>query len=178
MKKNEISEKAHNNAVVHGFWAERKSNEHCLMLICTEVAELIEADREDKWADMSAFESSMSVGSSFEWAFENCLKNTFEDEFADIYIRLADLAGALGVDFEKMSPCRYFRAFDKFSFTENAFALVKGLSKDKIGIEKRIQFGMDFVENWASEQVVNLELHVKLKMQYNQQREEMHGKKY
>lgn len=45
MKRNEISEKAYKNAVEHGFWDERKSNEHCLMLICTEVAELVEAER-------------------------------------------------------------------------------------------------------------------------------------
>jgi len=95
-----------------------------------------------------------------------------------VAIRLADLAWELGVDFDKMQPCRYYRAFDRFSFTENAFALIKGLSKDKIGIEKRIQFGLCFIECWAKQHGVNLEWHITQKMKYNQTREVMHGKKY
>lgn len=40
MNLQELSKRAHENAVNHGFWREKHSNEHCLMLICTEVAEL------------------------------------------------------------------------------------------------------------------------------------------
>lgn len=36
MNFNELANKAHTNAVNHGFWKERWSNEHCLMLIITE----------------------------------------------------------------------------------------------------------------------------------------------
>lgn len=182
MKRNEISENAHKNAVEHGFWDVRKSNEHCLMLICTEVAELVEADRKSLISDKQKFNEWMSSGNPhehvFKNAFEKWIKNALEDEFADIYIRLADLAGALGIDFDKMQPCRYYRAFDKFSFTENAFALIKGLSKDRIAIEKRIQFGMGFIEDWTKQHGVNLEWHIAQKMKYNQAREAMHGKKY
>ena len=183
MKRMEICQMAHENAQRKGFWAEKMSNEHYLMLICTEIAELVEADRTNKVSEpIERFrwleDWYQGQQSSDNYNFHNYFKNTVEDEFADIYIRLADLAGALGVDFEKMSPCRYFRAFNKFSFTENAFALVKGLSKDKIGIEKRIQFGLDFVEEWAKEQGVNLGWHITQKMKYNQLRESLHGKKY
>jgi len=182
MKRNEISENAHKNAVEHGFWDVRKSNEHCLMLICTEVAELVEADRKSLIADKQKFNEWMLSGNPHEHvfgnAFEKWIKNALEDEFADIYIRLADLAGALGIDFDKMQPCRYYRAFDRFSFTENAFALIKGLSKDRIAIEKRIQFGMGFIEDWTKQHGVNLEWHIAQKMKYNQSREIMHGKKY
>lgn len=113
MKRNEISENAHKNAVEHGFWDVRKSNEHCLMLICTEVAELVEADRKSLVADKQKFNEWMLSGNPHEHifgnAFEKWIKNALEDEFADIYIRLADLAGALGIDFDKMQPCRYCR---------------------------------------------------------------------
>jgi hypothetical protein len=182
MKRNEISEKAHKNAVEHGFWDIRKSNEHCLMLIYLEVAELVEADRKSLVADRQNFNEWMSSGNphkhAFGTAFEKYIKSTLEDEFADIYIRLADLAWALRINFDKMLPCRYFRAFYRFSFTENAFALIKGLSKEPIPIEKRIQFGMSFIEDWAKQQRVNLEWHITKKMMYNQTREVMHGNKY
>lgn len=101
-----------------------------------------------------------------------------EDEFADIAIRLFDLAGALGVDFDKMNPCRYHRAFYKFSFAENAFALCKGLARDAIGIEKRIQFGVEYVKKWAESLNIDLGWHIYNKMKYNETRPILHGKGY
>jgi NTP pyrophosphatase (non-canonical NTP hydrolase) len=186
MNKNELSKKAHANAIEKGFWRERKSNEHCLMLIVTEVAEIVEADRKNKRSDFDAYRKGGVVGNYVDgskvWfpreAFEKNIKDTIEDEFADVAIRLADLAGALGVDFDRMHPCNYYRAFDKFSFTENAFALVKGLTKDRIAIEKRLLFGMTYIDNWATHHGINLDWHIEQKMKYNQGREAMHGKKY
>lgn len=182
MNKNNLSEKAHANAVAKGFWVNRLGNEHCLMLVVTEISEMVESDREDFRADKEKFNQWMlsknPMEHTFKNAFEQWVKNTLEDEFADVAIRLADLAGALGVDFDKMQPCRYYRAFDRFTFTENAFALVKGLSKDRICIEKRIQFGLCFIEDWAKYHGINLDWHIDQKMKYNQGREAMHGKKY
>lgn len=187
MNYNELKEKAHSSAVNHGFWKERLSNEHCLMLVITEVAELVEADRKGKHPiDLNLHkESCKKYSDNADWnhigfnnSFGKCLKDTVEDEFADIAIRLFDLAGALGVDFDKMQPCRYFRAYDKFSFTENAFALCKGLPRDVIGIEKRIQFGLHYVENWTKALGIDLYWHIKQKMKYNESRPSMHNKKY
>ena len=97
---------------------------------------------------------------------------------ADALIRLGDLSDALGVDYGKMQPCRYFRAFDRFSFPENAFALVKGLAKTQISVEKRIQFGIDYIENWTKSLDINLMYFVGKKMKYNETRPKMHGAKY
>ena len=183
MNKNNLSKKAHANAVEKGFWRERKGNEHCLMLVVTEISEMVEADRKDRKSEpverFNWFDDWDKGEKSFDRSnFEMYFKNTLEDEFADVAIRLADLAGALGVDFDRMHPCAYYRAFDKFSFTENAFALVKGLTKDRIAIEKRLLFGMTYIDNWATHHGINLDWHIEQKMKYNQGREAMHGKKY
>ena len=194
MNYNELKEKAHSNAVNHGFWKHRLSNEHCLMLVIAEIGELVEADRNSKMADIKVYkkgiESSDEIAKTYRHdtdiyrisrpnvVFERHIKDTVEDEFADIAIRLFDLAGALGVDFDKMQPCRYYRAYNKFSFTENAFALCKGLSRDVIGIEKRIQFGLRYVEDWAKTLGIDLYWHIKQKMKYNENRPSMHNKKY
>ena len=181
MNYKELKEKAHSNAMNHGFWKEKQSNEHCLMLVITEVAELVEADRKGDKAGVGTkllVEQDLKTGESFNDVFTSHIKNTVEDEFADIAIRLFDLAGALGVDFDKMQPCRYFRAYDKFSFTENAFTLCKGLSRDVIGIEKRIQFGLHYVENWTKTLEIDLSWHIKQKMRNNENRPSMHNKKY
>lgn len=191
MNYNELSKKAHSNAVNHGFWENRLSNEHCLMLVITEVGELVEADRKGIYANKERFEKRISHSivckgldpkmpkeRGYEVIFNETVKNTIEDEFADIAIRLFDLAGALGVDFDKMNPCRYHRAFDKFSFTENAFALCKGLSRDIIGIEKRIQFGIEYVAKWAHSLHIDIDWHIEQKMKYNENRPKRHGKAY
>lgn len=183
MNFNELANKAHSNAVKHGFWEKRLSNEHCLMLVITEIGELVEADRNKLKADKVGFDTGMANAFQgiirpdwFDKVFQRCIKNTLEDELADIAIRLLDLAGALGIDFDKMNPCRYYRAFDKFSFTENAFALCKGLSRDVIGIEKRIQFGIEYVNKWAESLNVDLAWHIEQKMKYNENRPIMHDK--
>ena len=174
MNYNKLAEEAHENAVKHGFWEAKVSNEHCLMLVITEIAEMVEAHRVSRKAKTAAYNDMPNK----QIGFEKFIKNTMEDEMADIVIRLADLAGALGVNFDKMLPCRYYRAFSKFSFTENAFALCKGLSKDAIGIEKRIQFGLDFVSKWAQELNIELAFFVAQKMRYNVMRPYRNGKQY
>ena len=114
----------------------------------------------------------------FDNSFVTHIKDTVEDEMADVAIRLFDLAGALGIDFDKMKPCRYYRAFDKLSFTENAFALCKGLARDVIGIEKRIQFGLEYVRKWSEHLKIDLSWHINEKMKFNENRPERHGKQY
>lgn len=192
MNFNELANKAHSNAVKHGFWEKRLSNEHCLMLVISEIGELIEADRSNKrrakvdWFNKKmktsiicrGLDPNISKERGYEVAYNETIKGSIEEEFADIAIRLFDLAGALGIDFDKMNPCRYYRAFDKFSFTENAFALCKGLSRDVIGIEKRIQFGIEYVKKWAESLNVDLVWHIEQKMKYNENRPTMHDKEY
>lgn len=185
MNYNELKEKAHANAVNHGFWQERFSNEHYLMLVVTEIAEAVESDRKDMRAFLVQFEAGLKYtpknvthNERFVSVFNNVIKSSIEDEMADIAIRLADLAGALGIDFDKMNLCKYHRAFDKFTFTENAFALTKGLSRSNISIERRILFGLDYVFNWAESLNIDLWFFIEQKMKYNALRPALHGKKY
>lgn len=175
MTRNEFAYKAHKNAKQKGFWQERLSNEHFLMLVITEIAEVIEADRYGKRAHKALYsmDEPMVLGD-----YEVHIKGSIEDEMADIAIRLADLAGALGLDFDKMNRCKYHRAFDKFTFTENAFALTKGLSRSNISIERRILFGLDYVFNWAESMNIDLWFFIEQKMKYNALRPALHGKKY
>lgn len=189
---NELSQAIHDNAVNHGFWADKPSTEHCLMLVVTEIAEMVEADRAGNIAVINHIRKQNNLAAAqkvrmideveaapdFNATFAEMVKNTVEDEMADVVIRLLDLAGSLGIDFDKFSPNKYHRAFDKFTFTENAFALTKGLTRENINIFKRIQFGIHYVSGWAKCQGVNLEWHVRAKMRFNASRPIKHGKAY
>ena len=104
MNYNKLAEEAHENAVKHGFWETKVSNEHCLMLVITEIAEMVEAHRVNRKANTTAYNEMPNK----QIGFERFIKDTMEDEMADIVIRLGDIAGALGINFDKMLPCRYY----------------------------------------------------------------------
>ena len=55
MNYNKLAEEAHENAMKHGFWEPKVSNEHCLMLVITEIAEMVEADRNGNHADYDGY---------------------------------------------------------------------------------------------------------------------------
>lgn len=72
MNYNEMTERAHSNAVKHGFWDKKQSNEHCLMLVITEIAEMVEADRKNDKAGVGAkllMRQDMEKGEMFDDVF-------------------------------------------------------------------------------------------------------------
>lgn len=187
MNYNELSQQAHDNAVSKGFWEKELSEAHWLALVVSEICEAIEADRKGRRADVSAFTALLDdkkflkekyTGTYAQVCFEDKIKDSLEDELADAMIRLFDYAGYLQIDFTRLPPCKYYRVFRRFTFTENAFGLIKGLAKEYICIEKRIQFALDYISSWAGTMDIDLTFHVREKMKYNEGRESMHGKKY
>ena len=175
---------AHKAAVEHGFWDMNHSNEHCMMLVITEIAEMVQADRSGRNADLQMYKCT-NMSDSQGWhnvinpeLFRRHVKDSVEDEMADVVIRLYDMAGNIGMDFNKYNEIRYYRDFDKFEFMENAFALTKGLANESHPVERRILFGLQYMNMWAKAERVALDTHVQLKMAYNATRMPKHGKSY
>ena len=89
-----------------------------LMLTVSELSEALEADRKNRHADLKAFKeqlpvlfvcpgcySQLSVPTEegirmFKEAFETHIKDTFEDEIADTFLRLMHLCGEFNIDIE------------------------------------------------------------------------------
>lgn len=188
MKHQELAQEAHAASVERGFWPVQHSNEHCMMLVITEVAEIVEADRKGRHADLQAYKDGIApeLKTRRGWygvvddteLFRKYIKDTTADEMADIAIRLYDMAGALNMDFSKYNAIRYNRDFAKFEFVENAFALTKGLANESYQIERRILFGLHYIEMWANAENIQLYAHIRLKMAYNATRAIRHGKNY
>jgi|LakMenEpi03Aug12_release.lakeMendotaPanAssembly.Ray.scaffolds.fasta_scaffold476692_2 NTP pyrophosphatase (non-canonical NTP hydrolase) len=93
--------------VEKGFYEKPKNIGEMLCLIHSEVSEALEADRKDNYADKHFIQEMEAEGytwkdseTSFKSAFEKDVKNTFEDELADIMIRAMDLAAFKGIDLE------------------------------------------------------------------------------
>jgi len=111
--KNLISQ-AHEMAKSKGFWEGERNKPEMLMLVVSELAEALEALRKDHYADQDVVESLshdieldrtdeefMLKAINWKTSFEQGVKSSFEDEIADVAIRLFDLCGGLGVDLEK-----------------------------------------------------------------------------
>ena len=106
---NEIAKELHESAIKNGFWDEKREIGTLLMLVVSELAEALEADRKDQKADVYTFENCITTDDILECdkeyyekqSFDIYIKDTFEDEIADTFIRLFDLVGHMGIDIDK-----------------------------------------------------------------------------
>lgn len=69
-----------------------------LAMIISEISEAIEAIRKNKYANRYRYESGTDTFNKV--LFEQYIKDTFEDELADVYIRLKDFLGAESIDLD------------------------------------------------------------------------------
>jgi NTP pyrophosphatase (non-canonical NTP hydrolase) len=110
----QLIKKAHGMAKEKGFWDSERNKSELLMLIVSELSEALEALRKNHYANKKAVDElhrDMQVNlwddefnimdGAWKAAFEAEIKSSFEDELADVAIRLFDLCGGLGVDLDK-----------------------------------------------------------------------------
>lgn len=106
---NELRDRAYRCACDHGFHHNEYPSEHWLMLILSEMSEVVQADRKNRHANSDYFKSLLECSVSYNgdkyekmyiWSvlFEREIKDSVEDELADIVIRCLDYAGLIGLD--------------------------------------------------------------------------------
>ena len=92
---NLLADAAYDTASRHGFHDAHYGETYYMGLMLSEVGEIINADRKGKHADLEAYETAIKTTENPRQAFETYIKDTVEDEFADVVIRLLDFAGSL-----------------------------------------------------------------------------------
>jgi NTP pyrophosphatase (non-canonical NTP hydrolase) len=110
----QLIKKAHGMAKEKGFWESERNKGELLMLTVSELSEALEALRKGHYADKSIadelyrdieihqFDDEFNImDGPWKASFEANIKSSFEDELADVAIRLFDLCGGLGVDLAK-----------------------------------------------------------------------------
>lgn len=174
------TQKAFEIAKAHGFHDKELPLEHYLMLILTEISELVEADRKSKYADIDAMQESLIADvddAHWKSEFERYIKDTDYDEMADIAIRIFDLACAFGWELTEAHQCDGLKSPTDFnSFTEEAYQLCKYITNTKD--VKGLNLALTYLESMAEWRDCDLEWHIEQKMKYNNLRAYKHGKKY
>ena len=102
MKINETMLAVHQNAIEKGFFEKEKNIGEMLCLIHSEVSEALEADRNNKYANVNMLGVNGWVSDDdFVKSYILNVKGTFEEEMADIVIRVFDLCAFKQIDLEQ-----------------------------------------------------------------------------
>ena len=160
-----------------------------LMLIVSELGEALEAHRNNRFSDRIK-DSPYYMIYLNEWSgpgfkmlpatsrlFEQTIKDTFEDEIADVFIRLFDLCGYLGIEPEIV----HFSVIDRTvtNVSEMLFIITKEIVKisdHHQGVS--IESSLDSLDSLCQKHNIPIEKHIKAKMAYNRTRPHKHNKEY
>ena len=192
----ELVERSFNTSSSHGFHDEEHSDEHYMMLVVSEIGEMVEADRKNRHANLSMFHDNCNTPQAkgheqkhWDFCFEHFVKDTFEDELSDVVIRLFDYLGTINTlpfmlddGFVGMSK-EFDELFGQYSTCEHCYALtslVMAIARSTNNNDKAEDVGavLSMAYELSKRMGFNLLEHVTLKMQYNEHREPKHGKRY
>lgn len=169
-------------ATAHGWHEQPIPTAQYCGLIMTEMAEAVEADRNGRRADMESFNERMSNldGSDecFKEMYKRYIKGSIEEEFADVVIRVLEMAQEVHGDRMRWLgyyPCGQVYHEDK-SFIENAWYFIREvLNWGTMNISDSVSFMFD----WAQDIGIDIWQHIEWKVKYNELRPYKHGgKKY
>lgn len=180
-----------------------KNISELLMLIVSELGEALEAHRCGRftnWDNYNRYFKDISKSSidrfhmdegsllmyrkEVQNLFECQIKDTFEDEIADVFLRLFSVLGYLQIDVE-MTVIE-LSSFKEISVCENIGEFFYFLSKDICKIMREdtyinlnyVNLVLNKIYAFSTHHNIPIEKHINAKMAYNKTRPHKHGKAY
>lgn len=183
---------AFENAYKHGFYNESTEIETGLMLIITEMAEAVPADRHNRHGSIEDYESEIQMGRDIPTAYKNALEGTVESEFADIAIRILSLLGWMNsknpikINSNSVLADEYEIGRIQYKIHRSNIAAdlyrLNGKFSSFVDNESSYWFVSENLQNIlmrtfaiAHNHNIDLMEYIKLKMQYNESRPYLHG---
>ena len=189
MNFDELAQEAFATAKAHGWHDEEQPDETYLMLIITEIAEAVQADRKDKHADVAKFKEYQTYYGTFlpseeirtirfREDFEAYIKNSVEDELSDVVIRCLDLAGLRGLNFS-LADELLKRGMEKVNetFPEVMYHLCTFISSYGEILRDKLNYCVALIIGYCKQKDIDIEFFIEQKMKYNRLREYKHGNK-
>lgn len=198
---------AHDNAVEKGFYdlcdcnegqgyncslcnnytgvVQNKNIGELLMLIVSELGEALESHRRGRFADFDDYYLTLDGRSLVEFdkqkikdeCFNDFIKDTFEDEIADVFIRLFDLCGYFGIkpfiDLEYSEIGRNENIGESLVIT-TCFIMENYPGPNDISISSALSCLYDI----CIKSNIPIQKNIEAKMAYNKTRAPKHGKEY
>lgn len=182
-------------AVSKGWHDNPISKEQYLGLVMTEVAEAVEADRKDKraktdmMADVMRTQCENKEGLSKEWYekwfevyYDEYVKGSIEEEFADMIIRILDMTYEVHGNRMKWYGYDHFgeRYDNSKKFIQTSWIFVKDvLNWGMMNITDSVAFVYSWAEHGCGINPKTLDMHIRWKMKKNELRPYKYGgKKY
>lgn len=166
-----------------GWRSTPRSYEHYALLVISEMCEAVNADRKDKHANLKQFEDSNMYNlidrhlggdayiEEYKKLFETYMKDTYEDEFADICIRLLDMSDIFSMNLSFKENVELTGE----TLTEKMFHIVKDFASEK-SEESLVRCFNQVIALFGD--IHTLITHIKYKIEYNRYNEATHHKKY
>lgn len=189
MNWNELKDKHFKWACENGQHDTEHAYSHWAMLIITEISEAVQAERAGNVASREMFELNEEYNiMPFQANFESFIKDTIEDEIADIILRILDYCGLHNIDLSNIEE------------ETDAFLKIvqeKGLLKGELLTDLGYYLCKMFTENnhitlesflmthaiscclvFCKLHDIDIMWHIQQKMKYNQTRPHLNGKRY
>lgn len=187
-KVQELIKRAYSIAATHGFHEVDRSNAHFLMLVVSEIGEMVEADRKSRRVKLRGDDLDNTLRfNDFAPTFELFVKDTLEDELADVVIRICDFLGTRHIEpiiLEKTSTSDdWANLWGKDSINEQCYGLTKIITRidedtSIDDISRLLGASLTWCFDFADFHKFDLLWHVEQKMRYNETRSIRHGKNY
>lgn len=184
-KLNELAGEIHQVNVDKGFWKDAESIITKSSLVISELYEMVEAHRKDRWCNINIDDFEYMVTKMpYTTAFEKSIKDTVEDELADTIIRCLDLHWFLYGEVMFLDPKVEQLDYDALeeldikNNIEDLHTLILSLATVILaGIEYTLQPILLLCDKMGMS-AEDILFHIEQKIKYNKTREKMHGKKY
>lgn len=177
---NNLAKEIHENAVANGWYEGMRSTNELLFLVKSEMFESFEAFRGNKYTNkvhaLPILEELVHHKHLDTYSFKNEIKDTFEDEIADIFIRSLDMAAYKGVLTNDLVLIGTDVKGDFTKTGKSLDCLICGMYDQPLNTET-LTILLSTV--WSISKVYDFDLmdHVKLKAAYNKTRGFRHGNK-